>query len=468
MNVMKLMKSNAGVILIVAIIAILVMPTAIFSVIPTSTATVYEVHKGYEGGVVCSDDKYATSYKSDGYSEDITVYGTIKVDSINNCRPENYRFMVYVNGELYKKYPPTSTDDKDTWADIPSDAMNWLILFDDWNTPAWTFNIKGLVTGTVKVVMEVYLNDVWPLSDYTGSLGYDTAQLLSGTGVVHVYGDQTTFEQGDSAPIFVKTGFTGMENGWTLFLYPPVDRPDLETTTVAELGDNVQRVIDIKIEEGWFKIGTTNKFEVSLFNHLFEIGFTYMFSVDAYERMPSLPEIQHVINEGSVTFTFTSEMTYAEIEQFTVWAYYGDLTLPAHDDTESWILFEEIIPAVKGSGNNYTATVVVNSKNMAGQITVRVVAQDVDGRASDTASFSYLVDDSGEWGSEKELNSTPFVANFFVWMIIIVAIIIGLMIFISMPMPMDKKIIILIILSIITATGAWVLGTTASLRGSIL
>jgi len=449
------------------LIAILVIGITVGGVnlMPLTFNTEGEVqgaHAHY-GKIELSDYNYATAWKSSGQSQLITVVPAIKKVGVSFHDPEWYYLIATVNGVTVNRKPATGH------IDFPDYGWNW--DDDQWRLlDLWSFYIPGIVPdhSQLKVQMIVKLDASWPYNDWEGDFGWDGARLKSGAGLIYNYGTQTSFEEGEKVPIYIKTGYTGIPDGWSVKLRTPDDRPDLNDEIVATYGDNDETILYITVKPGWFKVGSTNHYEAELWNHLFQTGETYFFTLDMHERKPTTPIITFFTSGNSMVVTATSEKTYDDIQNFWVWAYYGGLTMPSDDDTQSWIIKEQIYSASSGTGSNYSVSFDVDGKNFDGDIMVKVVAHD-GSRASDTGflSMHYLYNNGG-FEPNPPPNFTPFMWSFWMILIILLAGILSYFVVVQFPGKMEQKIALIAIILILTGFGFWYLGTNPGVLGGII
>lgn len=414
-----------------------------------------EHHKGHEGQVTNSDTHYATSHLSNADSEDITAQGQARrVDGLTPYSLEQYRYIAYYEGTEIRSYPPN-----DGWLDWPT---VWLL--NEWYfAEAWTFNVVGELVGQLEIKMECKMNAVFPWSDWEGVMARDGAYLESGKGEIYVYGSQEVFEEGDSAPIFVRTGFTNGA-GWTVKLYPPPDRPDLSTTTITTMGDDAQQIVEILIQDGWFQSGGINIFTVELWNHLFDVGFTQIFTIDQYERMPGTPDLTYEAAGNTLTITASAESTYADITEFWVWAWYGDFTMPSMSDGQSWIIYNQHNAASQTTGSNYTATFTVQAKNFDGNVMIKTIARDGEGRSSEPAYLSAIVE-GGSFTDIEPPTKQAFLWTAMVYVVLFVGILLSSLLFIRSYLAgsVEMGAVWLAVGTIITIIVTYIVGVTPDL-----
>lgn len=371
----------------------------------------------WTGRLILTDTEYTTAWQSNADSEDITVQPWVKVGFSLHAF-SLYQLIATVEGVEHSRFPATG------WVSpqpsiIPGGTFIPL--------QSWTFNIQGEKVGRLKVQMRAVLRPTLPLPTlkvWEGDFGWDGAFLKSGRGEIFLYGNQGPFEEGSNAQVYVSTGFTNGA-GWSVRLRPPITRPGLfPVKTVITLGDDKSQVVPIRIEEGWFVVGelVDNTFTVELWNHLFDIGFTQLMTIDDLARAPGQPAVSFDLERNTATITAVSVATFKNIDSFFVWAWYGSQTMPSISDSQSWIQNGvEYIPTAMG--DNYSVTFTVNAKNFDGTVIIKVVASDTDGRASPPGFVSLkVVQGSFEPGPNI---GQPFIWSLIVYILIAMGLIFG-------------------------------------------
>lgn len=428
--ILAFFQSKAGIAVLIAIIA---MP--IIFVVATEPGTVGDPwteggeasKSGYAFKANFDDNKYATAWISNMDSESITLTTQIKRWAvITGAEVKSVRFNLYFETMLIKTIPETG------WINVP-DINFW--EGGQWYTVAsQTTTIKGELVGRLKVELVVKIDDMWPYPDFEGEVGaWDGAYLESGRGQIYLYGDQGPFEEGESARVYVSTGYTGIEAGWTVRLNAPPDRTDLFTVrNVGTIPDNADRIVSILIEDGWFKIGSTNTFTVELWNHLFDVGFTQIFTIDLRERAPGTPVITRAWTGNLATITVSSQRTYADIDTFIIWAWYGEETMPSLSDGESWVQNGVQYQASPTGTGNYTAMFTIQAKNQDGNIRVKIIARDVEGRSSAPGYLELIVENGNFEDARDPTISQPFLWTWLVVIIITLGFVIGAICLISL------------------------------------
>ena len=390
-------------VIILAVVAMLALVASPLTISGWNTDGEEGSSHGYTFKVNLTKDKYVVSWKSNVDSEDITATVTVKRTAvITGAIVQGVRLNFYVNGQLIDS-KPTATG----YYGMPHISVweggHWYLM------AAATTHVKGNMPGKLTVKAQVKIAD--PFGNVDKELAWDGAYLKSGKGSVYLSGDQGPFETGSTATVAIETGYS--PDGWTAKLYPPMDRADLSSPIDTKTFENDKRTTwSIKIQDGWFKAGTSNEFRVELWNDYFEEGFTQIFAVDDLSRIPVITDIAVQNNGDSMTYTITANRTYANLDKVTVWAWYGygGTTMPSTEDTESWVLY-----AADYSFSGNTATFEVKPKNQDGTIVVKAVAYDVDGRTSEPYLTSVIVkagstSQGGNPNNGQFLWTTPVIA----------------------------------------------------------
>lgn len=369
----------------------------------------------WEGKVELSDTEYATAWKSGEESEHITAQGFSRLTDFSVHTFTNYYYVATLEGVQVARHPTSG------WIPVPPAQ----IIRNVWYPKeAWTFTLSGELFGRLKVQMVAQLNAGWPWEDWQGDFGWDGAELKSGLGEILLFDDPGPFAEGETARVRAKTGFTNGA-GWEVWLRPPLTRPNLfPVTTIATLGDNTDEIISIVIEEGWFIEGSweDNTLTAELYNTLFQVGFEQIFTIDDRARAPTKPATDYTLSGNTATITAVSQATFKNIKEFVVWAWYGSQTMPTIDDSQSWIQNGvEYTPS--SFGDNYSVTFDVQAKNFDGNIVVKIVASDTDGRTSTPSFVSLKVEDGGfEIGPKL---TQPFIWSIMVSLLIALGLIFG-------------------------------------------
>jgi len=418
-------------------------------------------HHGVKIGVDFDTANIIGAFTSNADSETFTITGKYMPDGGQvSWLFKSYRYKLYVDGSdnPIQKFPADNS-----WIDWTS-----IDYPDTWNYfQPWTTSQKTDGDVRLKVVLEYKLYDfVFITHVYDDNtpdlLGWDGANVLSGQGAIYLPAseiDKSPFEAGESVNVFVKTGFTGGA-GWTVMLRPPADRTDLLSAypiTIANIGDNKETYVDITVGADFFKISSTNQWKVELWNQYFDRNYDEILTIDDRARAPIITDISFVNNGDSFSYTVTVEETYATLSFINVDAFYtygGGTTMPGSGDTESWILQDIHYPVTSG-----IATFTVYPKaNIQGDVVVKVIAYDVDGRPSTPDYESFTVSINGT------VPIPPPIEQPFVWttsaVIVSALLVLGIVaIMWFAPIPINIKIILVMILGIAGAILVWLFGT---------
>jgi hypothetical protein len=271
-----------------------------------------------------------------------------------------------------------------------------------------------------------------------------------------------SFEVNSRVTLIVSTGFSG-GRGWTINGYAPGDRSDVTITNpIKELADNQRnQLITITIGANWYSATSTNEYQFVLTNNLFEAGFTSAFIVDDILKCPSIRDIQATNNGDSYTYTIYLNQTSAPLSHVVVWAWYAysGTTMPAIDDTESWIKYAE---RVEISGN--TAMVTIVPKNQDGTIIFKCLVYDTENRAS-TQYLKQFIVEGGETTPGGGALDQPFMWTNAVFAVLIVGILISVVIAAPRFMAgrLESGAIVITIGIAISAVLAFIIGITPSL-----
>lgn len=384
---------------------------------------------GIKTGIDSNKPEYVGSWLPNLNSETMVFTGKVFVSYTATQGFKSYRYALYVQGSetVKQRYPPDGS-----WVDYPIGNVfgAWGILnvgaSNRWHTlQPWSTEIKSEGNIHIKVVIEYKSGDIL-FQTHTHSepndLGWDGANIQDGYCDIYIRpsDNQGPFEEGDTAKVYAKTGYAGVD-GWFVAFQPPADRTDLDQTLniVQTLENNIPgTILSIEIPTGAYKDESTNRWELQLWNKFFMQKFTYLLSIDDIARAPIISEITTVNNGDSYTFTVTTERTYAEVQSISVsswYAYAGGFGMPARSDTESWI---DMDVSYSVSGNN--ATFTVTPKNTDGTIVVYVVAYDGPsgtGRPSAPKYFTFIVKD----GSTDDIDNNPLTQPL-IWTLLLIII----------------------------------------------
>ena len=419
------------------------------------------IKKGFEFGTNFDTPDIIGSWQSDSDSETFTITGKVRPGAEFSPLSvfKSYRYALYVDGSSLpvQRYPSDST-----WITFPGTIS----FSDDWrNLDSWTTSQKTTGDVRLKVFLEVKIFDIYQTVEYTDTseIAWDGANVLSGVGAIYFPQseiDKMPFEAGETANIFVKTGYTGGV-GWTVMLRPPADRTDLLSQypiTLATYGDNKETYLGVTVGVDWFKIGSNNQWRVELWNQYFDRNYDEILTIDDRERAPLITDISYVNNDDSFTYTVTVEQTYTTLSYINVDAWYsydGTTTMPGSGDTES-LIFQDLHFPISGGTSTFT---VYPKANIQGTIVVKVIAYDIDGRPSSPDYESFVVSNNGTAPLD------PPVSQPFVWTtsaLIITALLILGMVAILWFLPVKSFYIKFILVVIIGTAGSyfvWLAGT---------
>ncbi|MDD3962245.1 MAG: hypothetical protein PHT77_10325 [Bacteroidales bacterium] len=402
-NIMAFLKKPVVILAIIVVLLITVLsPFATTGGIFDEWNTTGETEAneyGITGAVTFNKANYIGSWLSNMDSETMTIQGKLKFTNTGYELPTvgGWRYLLYQEGNdvPIQKFPSDGYYQPGGQTSVTWDT--W-IYFESWST-----EVKSDGTIRLKVVMEFEGGAYWDDGGLFGfaewkdipgpfSLGWDGAYLKSGRGEITLSGSQGPFEEGSTATVTVRTGFTGGA-GWFVKLYPPASRTDLTTTTIATLGDDVVKNVEIPIKDGYYTESLNpadNEFRVELWNNYFDVGFQQLFAVDSLDRIPIIVDVAEINNGDSITYTITMEATYAAIQGIKVYAWYsyGGTTMPSTADTESWVLYDKTY-----TGASTVSFTVYPKSSLDGTITVKCFAFDVGGRVSEPEYMSIVVED---------------------------------------------------------------------------
>jgi len=410
-----------------------------------------------EGRVHLSKTSYATSWQTNGQSEDIVAVAQVRELPGHSIlhKITHYRYKAF-DGDILINTLPVNTND---WISAPPNIMPTPGVWYDLSP--WIFNIDGSRTGELTVVLEVKMSLITGQTSFVGPISWDGAYLKSGEGELYITSGDRSYEEGEKVDIFVRTGWS---DSWTVKLYPPTTRPNLFTPiTLDTPGNDIRKTIQVTIEDGWFMEGDRqgNTFRVELWTTLFQYAFTDIFTIDDLSRAPEKPELTSVTNDNVLTVTATAEATYKPIEEFGVWAWYGSTTMPSTQDSESWILYDKSYAPQNANGENYTITFDATAKvNYDGNVYVRVIAFDEDGRGSEHAFLQAVVED-GEFDEVDHGDRQKGGYQWTILAIVITLVTLFLLYIISVKIPgipYDKRFILIIIIASIGAALTYAAG----------
>lgn len=420
-----------------------------FTFASVNTDTIEYTQNAITGHVELSQTAYATSWRSDGQSETISISNTYitKGTSFAHCTEGRYR--VFANGEditaeiwgaPYEVHAPLSIIGE-------SDEGKYF------ETPP-PFHLNGIYVGYITIK---FYGDV---ADYHGLITHhdtllseDSAYLKSGEGKIQVNGNTqtTTFEEGQSITFNIQTGFTNQQ-GWVMKIREPAQRGGSVIYTSQTLDDDKMLQLSWTIPDGAFHPREDNEFSAELWNNLFQDCFTTVFVVDDLDKIPSTPIINTTSPDGRyslgtpVTVNLAAEANPAgaPIDHFEIYVYYGQAgTFPSTTDTYNWIAQKVDVQATKTIGDNYTGTYVFNiPENHEGNIIIQANAIDTDGRAS---QGSY-------WQISTGGKAGPTIKNWFAFsfymeiLLIISAILFTLIIWWYVPLGYKFKALMLLVL----------------------
>ena len=407
-----------------------------------------------------TDTKYINTWTTDGVSEDITVQGlyqntAVVLPSVINW----YRYHLLIEGEEYATSP--------TYA--ASGQVGPIVIPGGW-TPgiAWTTTVEGGESGLLAARMVVRMEirvATFPTGFVQEDEAWDGAYLKSGLSYCQLADPlTTTYQEGGSARVYVKTGFSN--NGvWALKLYPPADRADLPTVVInAAIPDDTEKYYTVPIQAGYFEVGSSNEYRVELWNDYFDDGFCDFISVDSLDRIPT--NLRGNIDHSGITVTVDvqADSTYRPISKFTYDAWYGSLTKPSLSDTEDWIRYNQDVAAEQDGKVTYDGEFSFDIKpELDGMIQIQVVAYDDEGRASQAEYFQVKVvngalDDS--WNNDP---GQPFIWSNAVYALLIVGVILGLVAALAWRGRLGTRAAIALAIMAMFGFAAWVVGSDPSL-----
>ena len=394
-----------GVVLLVGVLAAsVVRPAGLWSDWDT-TGEMWE-KRGSDYWIDTNKPEYVGSWLPNRDSETITIQGRYQLGDWTVAQLNSYRYALYIEGSdtPLKRFPTDGT-----WI-----TFGWEFTTNMQYLQSWSVEVKTEGAVKLKAVMEVKIKDYFQIYTYSDpeDLAWDGAKVISGFGDIFIPSNlpQGPFEEGGTAKVYVKTGYSGGK-GWYAALHPPADRTDLDQTpdVIKTLGDNVQTIVDIPIPVGAWKEGSSNKWEAQLYNNFFPYKFTYVLSIDDEDRAPLITDVTTVNNGNSISFTVFTNRTYMEVAKVEVcaWYSYGGFGMPARTDTESWIMMDMPFPVV-----NDTATFTVYPKNMDGTICVYIVAYDTEMRPSAPKLTTFVVEEGKTDDIKNDPASQPWVWTF--------------------------------------------------------
>lgn len=308
-------------------------------------------------------------------------------------------------------------------------------------------------------------------------LSSDAARLHSGSAILKMTDPyQKNYMVGTDASFYVETGYTH-DQGWDLKLVPPEESGE-KTITIKELSDNFRGTIKYKIPENWYTLGGDNVVKVELWNPLFNEAVEEFFTIDDYEKMPTMISARadktSVTTGDTVTLTMSAKsnnITGAPIESFLLYVYYGSVSSQPGADS-AYIFNERYVTATAKGNGTYSASIDFQT-SVTANVVCEITARDVDGRHSDTMYVQISsTEEGGEVGppSPEDPGEFPFVWNIYA----VAAMLIGaalsvivLFVYRGLSITPDKLIIIVLILAI-TAIAVFLLGTDPTLSEVVL
>lgn len=204
------------------------------------------------------------------------------------------------------------------------------------NLDAYSIELIGPHVGKLKV-------ELWGVFDcdwndpglYSRRLLKDEVNLLSGAGSVEIDTSTTVFEEGETVPIVVDTGFSGKamgtDQGWELRVYEPGSGQAIATYPIPD--DRAGYEIDFTVPNGAYNANGDNMWTIKLWNTLFNQAEEDFFAVGEgmSDDGPSRPTVSFdkmSYEKGDeVVVTLESEPNpdgNDEVYEFYVKAYYGN------------------------------------------------------------------------------------------------------------------------------------------------
>ena len=374
-------------------------------------------------------DGFIRSFVSTGYSESISIRGTMIVEDVL-CRAgaDLYKYVVELReiatGDwIIAAQPPTGNTITDMSMNCPPvrDVGYYLQNTGPYAMPyPYEFEVIGNDYDAIKCELWVKINaDVLNPWSFNGwkVLQTDYAYLYSGIGGLYYHDTdeelsetptaRQTYEVGETVEISVHTGYGGQtiagsdetshtgifgnQRTWQVMLRRPEDLEDsnLAGTIIDELtqtyDDNQHGTFSFEITEDMYDTNSNNEYSVEIYNVWQDMGALNVYAIDILGNAPSSVTFYadyqtEVGKKCTVSFdAIPNPLTGKPIQSFRVAVIYGthQNLIPASGPSDPiWLIYKTDVPATN-SGGYVTFTPIKED-----YITVFANAQDSEGRTN--------------------------------------------------------------------------------------
>lgn len=395
------------------------------------------------GGAFGSDERFTSSWYSDGRSEPFTVTGSLTVTE--RMLVHEYEYRVF-----------TKSSASAPWVEANRHKVSLEKRFADndrdrtMQTAAWPTHIVGPIVGAVMVELWVNgeVNCPWNhrvpgvgcTSDWF-RLAQDGATLVSGVAGVTFAVGSDRYEEGETARVNVRT-----DGGvWRLTLVDDAGRnvcgpkwqAGAQPLRFFEWGQSTEDgtagggghtttpsptecslvwtgaragTVEYTVPRGAFNPSGTNVWKFLLDNEIVNQGSLQTFIVDQHEKAPEVPttkttssdgklvsssdpgargsSVPRVAAAGRLTYSFESRANPAAgaagVSHFLVYIWHGDSQLMPADGSKDWIANGERVDAQNAGDGKYTGSYSYTPLRQA-NIQAWAVAVDAQARPSGTA-----------------------------------------------------------------------------------
>lgn len=350
---------------------------------------------------------FIISYKADGFSESITLTGSVDIGALALGRMNSISYLVYGKKNAASTWEILSqpgTTSKYISNPNPGEVVA------QWDSgrvticPSYSFSIVGNTYHAIKAIFRGFI-DPNTLNPFDGNfkqcnLLIDEAYLYEGWGGLYLPKDadgrpRSTFEIGETVNIGVKTTYGGYTvgvggNTWRVAMIRPADQGGAEYKH-QDYGDNANSYFTFTVTADMVKLDGTsnNRYTIEIYNTLVPQGTLFVNTIDFLAKAPSdvtfSGNIQYKVGDTvSIKLSATrNKQTQLAIKYFEVSVFYGphDVLLPSDPTSPEWIINTMDVPAVSSDGTTYTATVsFIPTKESF--VTIHGKAYDPNGRAS--------------------------------------------------------------------------------------